>query len=270
MKEIFQGYLLVSDMDGTLLNSNKEISKENIEAIEYFINNGGKFTIATGRMTASVAEFVSKINMNLPAILHNGAKIYDFYNNQTIADYFIEEHRKEGIRRIGEDKPHIGIEIFVDEVVYVYKACKYTKRYDKHDFPVVYSMPDEVWNKKWNKVLLIGDEDQLDELEAEYKEKYDKGNAVRSGENFFDVIANGVCKGTAVNDMARIHDIDRAKIIAVGDNMNDFEMLQNAQYGFCISSGAKKIIEKASLLAPSNDENPIAYIINYLEKEIIK
>lgn len=57
MKKIFDGYTLVSDMDGTLINSNKEISKENLDAIKYFVNNGGKFTVATGRMVASVECF---------------------------------------------------------------------------------------------------------------------------------------------------------------------------------------------------------------------
>ena len=83
MKKIFDGYTLVSDMDGTLINSNKEISKENLDAIKYFVNNGGKFTVATGRMVASVECFLDRLNLDLPAILHNGGKIYD-YNNKNI------------------------------------------------------------------------------------------------------------------------------------------------------------------------------------------
>ena len=44
---IFSGYIIVSDMDGTLLNSKGKLSDENINAIKYFVNNGGKFTLAT-------------------------------------------------------------------------------------------------------------------------------------------------------------------------------------------------------------------------------
>ena len=58
MEKIFEGYLLVSDMDGTLLNSEKKISKENLNAIDYFVKEGGTFTVATGRMLQSVELFI--------------------------------------------------------------------------------------------------------------------------------------------------------------------------------------------------------------------
>ena len=165
MKKIFDGYTLVSDMDGTLINSNKEISKENLDAIKYFVNNGGKFTVATGRMVASVECFLDRLNLDLPAILHNGGKIYDYNNKKVVYEHFIEEDRKESIKKVWENRPDIGIEIFCDEVVYIYRECKYTKRYNKYSYDIVYNLPKEIWNKPWVKVLLIGDEEVLDEFE---------------------------------------------------------------------------------------------------------
>jgi len=50
MEKKFEGLMLVSDLDGTLLNSKLEVSEENIKAVSYFVDNGGIFTIATGRM----------------------------------------------------------------------------------------------------------------------------------------------------------------------------------------------------------------------------
>ena len=81
---VFNGYLLVSDMDGTLLNSNGRLSKENIAAIEYFVDNGGKFTLATGRMLPSVKRHIEKIKVNLPVIMYNGTKVYDYNTNEVI------------------------------------------------------------------------------------------------------------------------------------------------------------------------------------------
>ncbi|HEY5523718.1 MAG TPA: HAD-IIB family hydrolase, partial [Clostridium sp.] len=153
MGNIFDGYLLVSDMDGTLLNSEKKISKRNLKAIEYFVNEGGKFTVATGRMVQSVEMFINQLKIELPTILHNGAKIYDYKNNNVISQYPIEEDRKEALRRIKKDKPNIGIEIFAEEIVYIYTSCQLTKRYEKHSFNVVYNMPEEIWEKEWLKVL---------------------------------------------------------------------------------------------------------------------
>ena len=94
-------------MDGTLINSKKEISKENLDAIKYFVNNGGKFTVATGRMVASVSGFLDKLKLDLPAILHNGGKIYD-YNGGGI---------DEGVRIRIRIRIKLGINISVKRIV---------------------------------------------------------------------------------------------------------------------------------------------------------
>lgn len=268
MNGIFKGYTLVSDMDGTLINSKRQISRENLESIKYFINNGGKFTVATGRMEASVRCFLDILDLNLPAILHNGSKIYDYSNEKTMYEYFIEEERKECIKKVFENRPDIGIEIFCDEVVYIYRQCEYTKRYNKYSYDVVYNVPEYVWNKPWIKVLLIGDEDVLDLFELEYKSKYDRGQCVRSGANYLDVIGNGTSKGNSLSKLVKLYNLDKEKLISVGDNMNDLEMIKISRFGFILKNAKKRVIENTSLIAPSNDENPIEYVIKYVEKKI--
>ena len=270
MGNIFEGYLLVSDMDGTLLNSEKKVSDKNLRAIEYFVKEGGKFTVATGRMVQSVELFINQLKLELPTILHNGAKIYDYKNNKVISQYPIEEDRKESLRRIKKDKPNIGIEIFAEEIVYIYTSCQLTKRYEKHSFNVVYNMPEEIWEKEWLKVLLIGDKEELDELEKEYKGVYDKGTVIRSGSNYLDIVSNKVSKGKALKELIKIYDIDPEKVIAVGDNMNDIGMLERARYGFYIKNGEKRALENAKHIAPSNDDNPIEYVVKWIEDNVIK
>ena len=73
--EKFAGVLFVSDMDGTLLNSSHEVSRENAEAIGYFTGAGGLFTVATGRMPGAVIPFTRQITINAPIISYNGALI---------------------------------------------------------------------------------------------------------------------------------------------------------------------------------------------------
>ncbi len=270
MDKIFEGYILASDMDGTLINSNKEVSKENRKAIKYFVDNGGLFTLATGRMVQAVRGFVDDLSIECPVMLHNGAKIYDFRNGQVIKEHFIEEERKKAIKRFYENNPHIGIEIFANEIAYVYRRCEFTKRYDSHkDYKVVYGLPDEVWNEKWVKVLLIGEKEELDAAEKDFKENYDKGNnSFRSGTNYLDIVANGISKGRSLEELVNALKFNPEKVLAVGDNMNDVEMIEYANYGFCVENGLSIVKEKADFIAPSNDEDAIAYIIKWLEKKI--
>lgn len=267
MSKIFDGYVLVSDMDGTLIGSDNKISKGNIDAINYFINEGGKFTVATGRMLPSVLEYKESLNVNLPILIHNGGKIYDLDKEKIISEVFIEENRKEAIKRIANDYPNLGIEIFSNEIVYVYRKCRFTERYNKYNYDIVYDVEDDVWNKNWVKVLIIGEE-ELNEIEKIYSEKYDTGSAYRSGSNYFDVVGNGVSKGQALKTLVETYKIDRDKVIAVGDNMNDIEMLQEAKYGFVVANGEKRVKEKITLAAPSCDEDAIKFVIEYLKDKI--
>ena len=74
---IFDGVLICTDLDGTLLRNDKSISKENIDAIEYFKANGGLFTFVTGRMPYYVQDMYNIINPNAPFGCINGGGIYD-------------------------------------------------------------------------------------------------------------------------------------------------------------------------------------------------
>lgn len=74
--EKFQNMLLCCDLDGTLLNSQSEMSENNRKAIEYFKSYGGKFTFVTGRTPQGIVRFADMIDM--PVVLLNGTEIYDF------------------------------------------------------------------------------------------------------------------------------------------------------------------------------------------------
>ncbi|HCD10286.1 MAG TPA: Cof-type HAD-IIB family hydrolase, partial [Thermoanaerobacter sp.] len=74
--------LFVTDADGSLLNSNSEISDKNKEAIREVISKGVIFTIATGRMFSSILPYALKLNINAPVISYNGALIKDIYTKK--------------------------------------------------------------------------------------------------------------------------------------------------------------------------------------------
>ena len=266
MQGKFSDYLLVSDMDATLLDDNHTISEENRQAIDYFIKNGGRFTVATGRMVEAVRAYMPNLHINAPAVLHNGAKIYDYEKDCAVFERFIEENRKQAIKRVYDDFAQIGLEVYSDEIVYVYRECEETKRFLTRNYEVVYSLPDEIWQRPWIKVLLIGERELLDKYEPIYRAEYDNGYAVRSGDKYLDVVANGVSKGKGMLDMAKKIGIEQNKIIAVGDNMNDISMLEAAGISYAVENAEESVKKIADNLAPSNNGSAIAYIINRLEK----
>lgn len=265
MNNKFSDYLLVSDMDATLLTNKHKISDENCKAVDYFVSNGGLFTVATGRMNKGVREHMDRIRINAPAILHNGAQIYDFENEKAISEKFIEEDRKAAIKRVYEDMPELGLEIYSNETIYVYRECDETKRFKNRKYTnVVYGVPDEVWKNAWIKCLLIGEKKLLDYYEPIYRKSYDSGYAVRSGKKYLDIVSGEASKGIALTELKKL--IGVKKVIAVGDNMNDISMLQAADISFAVENAEKQVKEIVDFMAPSNNDNAIAYIIDELKK----
>lgn len=268
MKRKFEEYTLVSDMDGTLLNSEGKLSDENIKAIKYFVDNGGKFTVATGRMLPSAGRFLDKLYINLPIILYNGSKIYDYKNNRVITEFYLEEERKHIIKLIEKDYPNMGIEIYSQEKVYIYQECEYTKRLSGKGYDIVRNVDESHWNQKWIKVLFISNKDEIDHLEEVFNSKYDSGSIIRSGEKFLEITYNDTSKGKALETVVYNLNLNRDKIIAIGDNMNDLELLEYANVGFVVNNGNEKLLKRNLLIAPSNDNNVIDYVVKWIERHV--
>lgn len=262
--KLFKGYLMVSDMDGTLLNSNGEISKENIEAINKFVNLGGKFAFATGRMKVSIEKFFKHIKPNAPVILYNGALIYDYENQKVVEESFLEEEVKFILKEINKFHSSIGIEIYCDDNVYIYHKNKFTDRFSKKGYEVSFEITEELLKKNWTKILLTGDKEILDLVEDNFKDKFGDFNIVRSDYIYLEVIPRGVSKGRALENLCRHLEIPIEKTIAVGDNMNDIEMLQSANYGFCVENGHPTVLEKVKYIAKGNDNHSLLSVVEYL------
>lgn len=253
-------------MDATLLSDDHSISNKNKQAIEYFTENGGRFTVATGRLAEGVKMYMPRLNINAPAILHNGAQIYDFEADKPLCEKFIEEERKDAIRRAYNDFPDIGLEVYSDNMIYIYRACSETARFEGRKYKnVVYELPEEVWTRPWIKVLLIGEKSLLDKYEPIYRARFDSGCAVRSGDRFLDVVSNGASKGNALLNIASELGIDCGHVIAVGDNMNDIPMLKAAGISYAVRNAGPEVKAAADYTAPSNNNDAIAYIIDEIK-----
>ncbi len=262
----FDGKLLVSDMDSTLLNDDHKVTDENFNAIRYFISEGGRFSVASGRMLEAVRVYLDRIQINAPAILHNGAKIYSFDSETVLYEKTIEEERKVAYKRVYETQLQFGLEVYSKERIYVLRDCFETKRLKATPYDVTYSMPDEIWGEPWTKALIIGTAEELDKFEPIFKTQYDDGYSVRSGKFYLDIVANGVSKGRGVKMIADTLGIKKDNIYTVGDNMNDLEMIEFAGHGFAVKNAVDKLKSVADKVIPSNNDSAIAYVINNLIK----
>jgi Cof subfamily protein (haloacid dehalogenase superfamily) len=268
----FSNVILLSDMDGTLLNSQGFISRENQEAVHYFIQNGGLFGIATGRSQLNSVLFLDEIKVNSPCILYNGCGIYDFNTKQFIK---LQELSKKKLisflQQCHREFSNVTIQIYCPQMCYFITP---KSQADPHIIeihqPCEFCQIENIVELPWIKILFSG---KSEDLKALNEQMMINGlehelNWVFSSEVYLEYLPYGISKGSALRYMKEsIYPND--KIYAVGDYNNDVEMLQVADIGIATQNALSSLKEIADRITVSNDESAIADIIyNMIEYEV--
>ena len=267
----FDGVLICTDLDGTLLKKDKSISEENIKAIEYFKKEGGFFTFVTGRSASTVADMYDKVHPNAPIGCFNGGGIYDKEKETYIFRIKTDRDVLKLVKCVDENVDEAGILMHTFENIYFSKENEVTdwfmkitgaehivKRYEEieEDFSkVVFCCEKEESILKIKKLL---DEHPLNE----------KFDFVRSEKHLYEILPKGSNKGVAIKELAKILETD--KTIAIGDFYNDIPMFKEAKIGVAVSNACKEAIESADYVTVSNEENAIAKVILDIEKGKMK
>ena len=262
----FRNILLFSDMDGTLVSSDGKISEENIRAVNYFMSEGGRFAVATGRGVWNMGDFFKSIKPNMPVICLNGSEIYNPENGEVIYETNIDSSVRQAAKLALEKIPHIGIVVKALKDAYILNdapgARHYAKRCQK---PFEMCLLGDI---KENLVILgIWGENKKD---TEDIVEFVKGNQfasegrwVRVDECVYEYVPKAADKGLAL--LERKKEYSNCIIVAVGDN--DILMLKNADVGFAVKNATIETKNSADyVLESSNNENPIAEAIKIIEE----
>lgn len=266
MVEKYKNYVIYTDLDGTLLNDEKEVSQQNREAIERFIEDGGKFAIATGRAFEAIEKYIDGLKLEIPSIVYNGGMIYDCESKRLIKEHVLEDNKKEVIYKLVKDCSNLGIEIYCGKDIYVFNNNGMSERPATKLLNIIYDMPENLFELKWNKVLLVGEIEFMDKLQSIFKERYNV-DVIRSGDKFLEILPNNISKGQALKEIIDLYKLDRKKVIAVGDNMNDAEMLTECGISFCPDNASKEVKEYADYITVNNNMGVIKAIVNFLDKK---
>ncbi len=262
--------ILLSDMDGTLLNSKKQITDRDRAAIEKFTSLGGKFTVATGRTIQSFEQFTRLLDLKMPVIMYNGAAIHDYTSGETLYTHPLPEKAKSAALEIMEMIPDIGGEVLKTDGTYVFSNTEYQQLHTKLcNIVPYYKELVEIEDGGWLKVLFSLAPEDIPFLEILIKQRgFDKDfDFVRSSEIFLEMLPKGVSKGSALREYRRLPGMEGMTFVAIGDFDNDIEMICEADLGVCPANAEESVKNKADLvLKISCDEGAVAELI----EEIIR
>ena len=254
-------------MDGTLLNSRKQITPADRAAIERFTALGGKFTVATGRTIQSFEQFRSVISLPHPIIMYNGAAIHDYETGETLRVRPLPDTAREITEAVMREMPHIGGEVLRTDATYVFSNSDYQKLHTKlcnivPDYADLRDIPDGGWLK----VLFAMSPEDMDYFEMFIRRMgWENVSFVRSSEMFWEMLPEGVSKGSALTEYRSLPGFGDLTFVSVGDFDNDIEMIQAADLGACPANAEDSVKAAADLvLEHTNDEGAVAELIDYI------
>ncbi|RCX17952.1 hypothetical protein DFR58_106120 [Anaerobacterium chartisolvens] len=261
--------LIAVDLDGTLLNSQKYVSRENRHALKCAMDKGVKVVVCSGRIFAGARIFAGQIETNEPVIACNGAVIKEMSSSKVIYSNSLSAQACCEIIDVCH-KEDIYFHVYIGDTMYT-ERLEYSSLF------------------YWNRNAELSEEDKVDIRLTEDIKRVVEGNtdpiakvvvisrdggklskARRSMEfvktiditssNYdnFEVINHGVSKWNALKYLIERMKIQPGEVIAIGDNENDSSMIKNAGLGIAMGNAEEYIKQIADYVTLDNDQNGVA------------
>lgn len=278
----FERVLLATDFDDTLYRSNitgpgvSEAEKRseivvfgrNKEALDYFLAEGGRFIVATGRALQTFRPYVSRVPMNAPAVLGNGAVIHDFRSEEELFHAYLPPNTAEHAAELAEAMPELGFESHLGEIIYICHPNEITWRHlHKLGCPYVECAFGEM-PRPWTKLLVQHmDHEVLVEAQKWFGIRYPGlYEAIFSNNHLLEITAAGANKGSAVLKVADMLGISQEHVYCIGDNQNDIPMLEISAKAFAPSNCAPAVKRWGATVVSPCEEGAVADVIEWLDK----
>ena len=286
--------LIAVDLDGTLLNSYGTISEENRKAIKKVQKEGVKVVLASGRTTNSVKSLAEELGGNEYIICGNGSLIYDLKKEEIIYDKFIDKNKALQIIQICEQNS-IYYNVYTEDMVIaktldnnvlfyhqensnkpdskktkinlVDNIYEYVKNLEGKNI-LKFTISDKssiIFNSIIKKLRNIRNIDVLDVAHMSRKMIKSGTEEVSLEYYYTEITSENVDKWNAIEWLAEKLEIEKEEIMAIGDNINDKLMIENAGLGIAMGNSDPLIKEIADKTVANNNENGVAEALLLIE-----
>ena len=275
----FRNVLLASDFDNTLvytqgaLERGEDIppmSARNREAVDYFLANGGFFTVATGRALPAFAQFASALPVNAPCVIANGAAIYDFAGNRYVETAFLDADIYDHVDALLARFPRLCFEVYHDDRrIHVLHPNRFSRNHEhltragtvevgafrEVDLPVI-------------KLLFEEEKPLLDEVYAfirsqSWGERYE---LIFSSDHLLELTRRGATKGGMILKLAALLGVARRDIYCIGDHNNDIPMLKVSEIGFAPENATDEVQASGARIVCHCRDGALADVVDILDK----
>jgi Cof subfamily protein (haloacid dehalogenase superfamily) len=257
--------LVVSDMDGTLLRDDKTISERTLRAIRQYEAAGGRFTVASGRGPLAMKQYVQLLGVRTPMGLLNGALLYDPETDRDLLCQWLSPAAVEAVWPIlkAYELNVIAYGPRRAAVRTMNETLEAHIRLDGVGVDVVPNLSPRTAGPLV-KLLAIGAEERIDRAEVAITRAGVPVNLIRSQGMYYEVLPPGAGKGAALEGMLKYLQIPRERSLAVGDFLNDLDMITAAGLGVAMANAHPDVKRAAGRWTGSNEEDGVAQLLEAL------
>ena len=261
----FDGVLIASDYDNTMAFTEGSlftgtppppVSAKNRAAVEYFMAEGGIFSVSTGRALPAFDAVRADVPMNGPTVLFNGAAIYDYAAGKYLYTAFLPETIRQHVTEILDALGPLAFKVYHDNnSIFVVNPNELTERH-KHlthlpavTLPSIWDAPSPILKVVFEETLDV-QQKVLDFIATRpWRREYE---VVSSSDHLLEVTVHGANKGGMVQKLAELLGIEQRHVYTMGDHANDIPMLQFAHQGFCPLNAIDSVKEVPGVRILSN------------------
>jgi Cof subfamily protein (haloacid dehalogenase superfamily) len=258
--------LVAVDLDGTLLTDQKQVGKRTLRALASLPARGVKVVIASARPPRSVRHVYELLKLDSWQINYNGALIWDHPNRQVVhhqpmpADLVMDI-----VLRARSAYPDCLVSCEILDKWYTDRADNtYTTETGRLFQPDLVAPLWMFLSQPVTKLMLLGPSAMMDALAVVVRAEFPAVAVVRSDPELVQIMDESVSKGTALHHVAEFYGIPMSRVMAVGDAMNDLEMLQSAGIAVAVGNAHASVKEAAHWVAPTNNDHGVhAALVKY-------
>ncbi|MDO4431425.1 MAG: Cof-type HAD-IIB family hydrolase [Lonepinella koalarum] len=249
-----------SDIDGTLLNNQHQITPKTEQAIKSIAQQGIPFIPVSARPPKAITPYAEQLQINQPIVCYSGALILDKDFNE-LRSVLIEEQDLAQLKTFLADYQHLCINYYVGFNWFVNDEHNFWAKRER-DITGVNYQPCPQNLTEAHKVLIMGEPTEIQTLERKLKEKLPHLSIHRSLNEYLEIMNNTATKANAIRFMESILNVKTEEVIAFGDNFNDLDMLQYAGLGIAMGNAPVEIKSIADEVTADNNNDGIALVLN--------
>lgn len=259
--------LIASDLDGTLLNSNKDISDYSIKVLKEAQGKGVDFAVCTGRMYGSMEYLMPKLTFSKYSINIMGAEIYNNFTKERIYFRPLEDEHAMAIAKYAMDNK-VHMNLYIDNVLYTNFDDEFRHWYHQETTSlgiVVEDIIEFIKGKKLSKILFISEPDEAKKhFENMQKMFGEELNICASHPRYVEFSHIDAQKDKTLLVLLDMLNIKKEELIVFGDSGNDVSMLKNTGYSCCVANGWDEAKQASDLIIESNDDDGVAKTVEKL------